>query len=182
MEVNTHRGEGKLQHVIEVGPHRLLTDAPVASGGEATGPEPHDLLAAALAASTAPTVTMYAKRKGPFVFLDQLGPHVFSGAQGLDVRPHPHIGLATVTYLLDGEIVHRDSLRTVQSIRPGEVNWMTAGSGILHSERTAPEARSRKSRIEQAKQDWKAQVFCRVPGESEFIPLPDLPGKPVHYP
>jgi redox-sensitive bicupin YhaK (pirin superfamily) len=267
---------------------------------------------------------------GPFVFLDQMGPHVFSAGHGLDVRPHPHIGLATVTYLLDGEIVHRDSLGTVQAIRPGEVNWMTAGKGIVHSERTAPELRKSESalsglqcwvalprdheetdpsfshtkahelpvvegegatariiagsffgrtspvptlsdlfyvdltlqpgarltmpseyaeqalyvvdgsldlgrdgrfdagqlvvlkagatvslsagaastrvmllggepmdgpryltwnfvsssneRIEQAKEDWKAQAFPKVPGESEFIPLPELPGKPVRYP
>jgi redox-sensitive bicupin YhaK (pirin superfamily) len=267
---------------------------------------------------------------GPFVFLDQMGPHVFSAGHGLDVRPHPHIGLSTVTYLLDGEIVHRDSLGTVQAIRPGEVNWMTAGKGIVHSERTAPEMRkdgsalsglqcwvalprnreetepgfthtqahqlpviegegatariiagsffgrtspvrtlselfyvdltlqpgarlampseyaeqalyvvdgcldlgrdgrfgagqllvlkagasvtlgagsasarvmllggepmdgpryltwnfvsSSKERIEQAKEDWKAQAFPKVPGESEFIPLPELPGKPVSYP
>jgi redox-sensitive bicupin YhaK (pirin superfamily) len=268
---------------------------------------------------------------GPFVFLDQMGPHVFSSGRGLDVRPHPHIGLATVTYLLDGEIMHRDSLGTVQSIRPGAVNWMTAGKGIVHSERTAPEQRQAGSslfglqcwvalpleqeetepdfshtaadelpviegegatariiagrffgqtspapassplfyvdlqlqagarlsmpseyaeqalyivdgtldlgrdgsfgagqllvlkpganltlgaggdagarvmllggepmdgprylawnfvsssldRIEQAKSDWKAQAFPAVPGETEFIPLPDLPGKPVHYP
>jgi redox-sensitive bicupin YhaK (pirin superfamily) len=267
---------------------------------------------------------------GPFVFLDQMGPHVFSAGHGLDVRPHPHIGLATVTYLLDGEIMHRDSLGTVQSIRPGEVNWMTAGKGIVHSERTAPEIRQGESalsglqcwvalprnreetdpsfshtkahelpvvegegatariiagsffgqtspvptlselfyvdltlqagarltmpseyaeqalyvvdgtldlgrdgrfdagqlvvlkpgasvtlgagsasarvmllggepmdgpryltwnfvsssneRIEQAKEEWKAQAFPKVPGESEFIPLPELPGKPVRYP
>jgi redox-sensitive bicupin YhaK (pirin superfamily) len=268
---------------------------------------------------------------GPFVFLDHMGPHVFSAGQGLDVRPHPHIGLATVTYLLDGEIMHRDSLGTVQSIRPGEVNWMTAGKGIVHSERTAPEQRpsgsglfglqcwvalprdceetdpsfshttadelpvvegegatarviagrffgqtspapassalfyvdlqlqpgarlampseyaeqalyivdgtldlgrdgsfdagqllvlkpgatvtlggganagarvmllggelmdgpryltwnfvsSSADRIEQAKSDWRAQAFPKIPGETEFIPLPELPGKPVDYP
>jgi redox-sensitive bicupin YhaK (pirin superfamily) len=73
---------------------------------------------------------------GPFVFFDQMGPVQFKSGIGLDVRPHPHIGLATVTYLFDGEIMHRDSLGTVQAIRPGEVNWMIAGSGIVHSERT----------------------------------------------
>lgn len=267
---------------------------------------------------------------GPFVFLDQMGPHLFTAGRGLDVRPHPHIGLATVTYLFDGEMLHRDSLGSVQPIRPGEVNWMTAGRGIVHSERTAPEIRQRDSslfglqswvalpksheevepsflhaaanelpveegegvvakiiagrffgrtspvpiltemfyvdvqlqggarlhvpaeygeqaiyvvqgrldlgndgifdagqllvlqpgksvtlsaaglgarlmllggepmdgpraivwnfvassteRIEQAKQDWKAQNFPRIPGEVEFIPLPELPGKPVFYP
>ena len=75
---------------------------------------------------------------GPFIFWDQMGPAVFLPGPGMDVRPHPHIGLATVTYLFEGEIVHRDSLGTVQTIRPGEVNWMTAGRGIVHSERTAP--------------------------------------------
>src|ERR1700712_2325787 len=73
---------------------------------------------------------------GPFIFFDQMGPAAFSGGEGLDVRPHPHIGLATLTYLLEGEIEHRDSLGSVQTIRPGEVNLMTAGSGIVHSERT----------------------------------------------
>jgi len=77
---------------------------------------------------------------GPFIFLDQMGPVAFSGDQALDVRPHPHIGLATVTFLLEGEIMHRDSLGSEQVIRPGEVNWMTAGSGITHSERT-PQSR-----------------------------------------
>src|SRR5262249_32259422 len=67
--------------------------------------------------------------------------------RGLDVRPHPHIGLATVTYLFEGEIVHRDSLGSVQAIRPGEVNWMTAGRGIVHSERTGPELRAAGHRV-----------------------------------
>jgi redox-sensitive bicupin YhaK (pirin superfamily) len=79
---------------------------------------------------------------GPYVFLDQMGPHLFSPGRGLDVRPHPHIGLATVTYLFDGEILHRDSLGSVQYIRPGDVNWMTAGRGITHSERSGDEARA----------------------------------------
>ncbi len=73
---------------------------------------------------------------GPFVFLDQMGPTSLAPGSGLDVRPHPHIGLATVTWLLEGEILHRDSLGYVQTIRPGEVNWMTAGRGIVHSERS----------------------------------------------
>jgi redox-sensitive bicupin YhaK (pirin superfamily) len=268
---------------------------------------------------------------GPFVFLDQMGPHVFQPGRGIDVRPHPHIGLSTVTYLLSGEISHRDSLGTVQDIKPGEVNWMTAGRGIVHSERTGAQERaggsilsglqcwvalpkakeetdpgfthfgahqlpeldgegvtariiageyfgkrspvpvaspmfyvdlalqpgarltlpaeypeqaayvvdgtldlgrdgvfeagqllvikpgasltlasgngkgarvmllggepmdgpryltwnfvsSSEDRIEQAKQDWRARRFAEVPGETEFIPLPDLPGRPVRYP
>src|ERR1700722_19677829 len=78
---------------------------------------------------------------GPFVFFDQMGPAHFKPGTGLDVRPHPHIGLATVTYLFEGEIMHRDSLGSVQAIRPAEVNWMIAGAGIVHSERTATEQR-----------------------------------------
>ncbi|MGQ0547841.1 MAG: pirin family protein, partial [Betaproteobacteria bacterium] len=78
---------------------------------------------------------------GPFVFFDQMGPVRLAPGKGLDVRPHPHIGLATITYLFAGEILHRDSLGTVQPIRPGEVNWMTAGRGIAHSERTPPALR-----------------------------------------
>lgn len=268
---------------------------------------------------------------GPFVFLDQMGPHTFIAGRGLDVRPHPHIGLATVTYLYEGEIVHRDSVGSLQTIQPGAVNWMTAGSGIVHSERTGEVLRNSGSplfglqcwvalpkkheetapgfvhlgapqlpvlegegatariiagsffgrhspvptlsdlfyvdvslqagarlqmpaeypeqaiyvvegnldlgkdgvhqagrllvlkpgaaldlrgagpgvtrvmllggepmdgsrylswnfvsssaeRIEQAKEDWRQQRFAAVPGETEFIPLPDLPGKPVAYP
>lgn len=78
---------------------------------------------------------------GPFIFFDHLGPAVFPPGEGVDVRPHPHIGLATVTYLFSGEILHRDSLGHVQPIRPHEINWMTAGKGIVHSERTGPELR-----------------------------------------
>ncbi len=80
----------------------------------------------------------HARRRmvGPFIFFDHFGPAEFRSGQGLDVRPHPHIGLATVTYLYDGEIMHRDSLGTVAPIRPGAVNWMSAGRGIVHSERT----------------------------------------------
>ncbi|MDP9097221.1 MAG: pirin family protein [Pseudomonadota bacterium] len=79
---------------------------------------------------------------GPFIFFDQMGPGEFLTGRGLDVRPHPHIGLSTVTYLFDGAIQHKDSLGTDQSIRPGDVNWMTAGRGITHSERTALASRS----------------------------------------
>jgi redox-sensitive bicupin YhaK (pirin superfamily) len=79
---------------------------------------------------------------GPFIFFDQMGEVVFGAGKGLDVRPHPHIGLSTLTYLLQGEILHRDSVGSVQRIQPGAVNWMTAGSGIVHSERTAPDVRA----------------------------------------
>jgi len=78
---------------------------------------------------------------GPFIFLDHMGPAEFRAGAGLDVRPHPHIGLATVTYLFAGEIMHRDSLGSIAPIRPGAVNWMSAGRGIAHSERTAPDHR-----------------------------------------
>jgi redox-sensitive bicupin YhaK (pirin superfamily) len=78
---------------------------------------------------------------GPFIFFDQMGPGEFLTGQGIDVRPHPHIGLATVTYLYKGEFQHRDSLGTNQMIHPGDVNWMTAGKGITHSERTSEETR-----------------------------------------
>ena len=79
---------------------------------------------------------------GPFIFFDQMGPAQFLSGQGIDVRPHPHIGLSTVTYLFDGQIFHRDSLGTARAIEPGAVNLMTAGRGIVHSERTASQARA----------------------------------------
>jgi redox-sensitive bicupin YhaK (pirin superfamily) len=98
---------------------------------------------------------------GPFIFLDQMGPVVFAPGKGVDVRPHPHIGLATVTYLFEGEIVHRDSLGFVQPIRPGAVNWMTAGRGIAHSERTAPEVRAAGHRL------WGLQSWVALPDGHE---------------
>lgn len=98
---------------------------------------------------------------GPFIFFDQMGPAAFHGGERLDVRPHPHIGLATVTYLLDGEIMHRESVGSVQPIRPGEVNWMTAGSGIVHSERTAAEQRPSGSSL------FGLQTWLALPGAHE---------------
>ncbi len=82
-----------------------------------------------------------ARHVGPLVFFDHIGPARFAPGQGMDVRPHPHIGLATVTWLFEGAIRHRDSLGSLSDIRPGEVNWMTAGKGIVHSERTPPDER-----------------------------------------
>jgi hypothetical protein len=84
---------------------------------------------------------------GPFIFFDQMGPGEFLIGKGLDVRPHPHIGLATVTYLFNGSILHRDSLGTQLPILPGDVNWMTAGSGIAHSERTDTALRAHTNKL-----------------------------------
>lgn len=95
------------------------------------------------------------KTIGPFVFFDHMGPLELPPGQGADVGPHPHIGLATVTYLFDGELVHRDSLGSVQTIRPGDVNWMLAGRGIAHSERSAPEVRAAGVRMHGI-QSWVA--------------------------
>ncbi len=102
-------------------------------------------------------VLPFAQRRmvGPFIFLDHMGPADFLAGHGIDVRPHPHIGLATVTYLFEGDILHRDNLGSTQPIRPGEVNWMTAGRGIVHSERTDAALRSRGSRIH-GLQSWVA--------------------------
>ena len=98
---------------------------------------------------------------GPFVFFDQMGPVALAPGKGLDVRPHPHIGLATVTYLFEGEILHRDSIGSVQPIRPGDVNWMTAGRGIVHSERTPQELRAGGSRLS------GIQLWVGLPREHE---------------
>ena len=92
---------------------------------------------------------------GPFIFFDHLGPATFAPGSGIDVRPHPHIGLATITYVFSGEILHRDSLGHVQAIRPHEINWMSAGKGIAHSERTPPQLRAQGHTLE-ALQLWVA--------------------------
>ncbi len=91
--------------------------------------------------------SLLARHVGPFVFFDHMGPADFAAGKGMDVRPHPHIGLATVTWLFDGAIRHRDSLGSLADIRPGEVNWMTAGRGIVHSERTPPAQRRDGQRL-----------------------------------
>ena len=101
---------------------------------------------------------------GPFVFFDSMGPASFAPGRGLDVRPHPHIGLATVTYLFDGEILHRDSLGNAQLIRPGEVNWMIAGRGIVHSERSPSAARAAGTRLA------GLQLWVALPRAEEEMP------------
>ena len=110
-------------------------------------------------------VLPFAKKRmvGPFVFLDHMGPAAFAPGQGIDVRPHPHIGLSTVTYLMQGQIFHQDNLGFRQAIRPGEVNWMTAGKGIVHSERTSPELRASGQTMH------GLQAWVALPVESEEV-------------
>ncbi|MSO96732.1 MAG: pirin family protein [Rhodospirillaceae bacterium] len=102
-------------------------------------PRRRDLIGGFEVARALPTAEQ--RSVGPFVFFDHMGPAKFAAGKGLDVRPHPHVGLATVTYLFEGEIMHRDSLGSEQAIKPGDVNWMVAGAGIVHSERTRTELR-----------------------------------------
>lgn len=104
---------------------------------------------------------------GPFAFFDHMGPADLPAGSGMDVRPHPHIGLATVTYLFDGEIHHRDSLGSVRTIRPGDVNWMLAGRGIVHSERSGTESRARGTRIHGI-QSWVALPLEHELAEPRF--------------
>ncbi len=101
---------------------------------------------------------------GPFIFFDQVGPAEFLTQQGIDIRPHPHIGLSTVTYLFKGEFHHRDSLGSNQIIYPGEVNWMTAGRGITHSERTSPETRAHPHSL------YGIQTWVALPEDLEDEP------------
>ncbi|QLH42911.1 MAG: pirin family protein [Coxiellaceae bacterium] len=111
------------------------------------------------------------KMVGPFIFFDHMGPANFTAGNGMDVRPHPHINLATVTYLFEGKICHRDSLGSVQLIEPGAINWMIAGQGIVHSERTPEDIRRTGSRLN------GIQCWVALPEEHEEI-------KPsfTHYP
>jgi redox-sensitive bicupin YhaK (pirin superfamily) len=126
------------------------------------------------------------KMIGPFIFFDHMGPVSLRPGEGMDVRPHPHIGLATVTYLFDGSIMHRDSLGTVQQIHPGDVNWMTAGKGIAHSERTPDDLRKSGSSMH------GIQIWVALPKEFEYVepsfehtkardlPIVSLPGVTMH--
>jgi redox-sensitive bicupin YhaK (pirin superfamily) len=113
---------------------------------------------------------------GPFIFLDHMGPHDFPAGQGIDVRPHPHIGLSTLTWLWDGALMHRDSVGSVQVIRPGDVNWMTAGRGIVHSERTPEDERQRGQRVE-GLQTWLAMPEADAESAPSFqhVPAAEVP-------
>jgi redox-sensitive bicupin YhaK (pirin superfamily) len=108
---------------------------------------------------------------GPFIFFDHMGPTQFEPGHGIDVRPHPHIALATVTYLFSGSLEHRDSLGNVREIRPGDVNWMTAGRGIAHSERTPHLARAAGEKIHGI-QSWVALPDGREDDEPSFTHYP----------
>ena len=103
------------------------------------------------------------QRVGPFIFFDHMGPAEFPPGTGVNVRAHPHIGLATITYLFEGEILHRDSLGYVQPIRPGAVNWMTAGRGIVHSEKVTDEVLASGQRLH------GLQTWVALPTEAEEI-------------
>ena len=111
------------------------------------------------------------KTVGPFIFFDQMGPAAFTPGKGINVRPHPHIGLATVTYLFQGRVLHRDSLGFVQTIDPGAVNLMTAGRGIVHSERTPSELERSGQRLHGI-QTWMALPADRQEMEPAFVHYP----------
>ena len=108
-----------------------------------------------------------ARLVGPFIFFDHMGPASYAPGTGVDVRPHPHIGLATVTFLFEGAMLHRDSLGSVQKITPGDVNWMTAGRGIVHSERTPDEER-RRGQVMHGIQTWVALPLAHEDDEPSF--------------
>jgi hypothetical protein len=109
-----------------------------------------------------------ARSIGPFVFVDHMGPAHFPAGSGINVRPHPHIGLATISYLMEGSMLHRDSLGTIQEIQPGDVNWMTAGKGIVHSERETIETRG-TDHVLNGLQCWVALPEEKADMEPSFI-------------
>ncbi len=115
--------------------------------------------------------TVGRKLIGPWIFFDHMGPAQFEAGQGIDVRPHPHIGIATVTYLFEGEILHRDSLGNEQPIRPGDINLMLTGKGIVHSERERAEVRNSDHRLH-ALQLWLALPEELEESDPEFIHYP----------
>ncbi len=118
---------------------------------------------------------------GPFIFFDHFGPVQFPPGRGIDVRPHPHIGLATVTYLFEGGQVHRDSLGNVQAIVPGDVNWMTAGRGIVHSERSGPEDRA-AGHLLHGLQTWVALPQSHEESEPSFSHHPEASLPTIAHP
>ncbi len=107
--------------------------------------------------------TTQRKMVGPWIFFDHLGPAEFPAGQGINVRPHPHVNLATVTYLFEGEVLHRDSLGSLQAIQPGDINLMLAGSGIVHSERERPEVTAVAHRLH------GLQLWLALPEKDEEI-------------
>lgn len=146
-------------------------------------PRAHDLGGGFTVRRVLPSVQRQAI--GPFVFFDHFGPVTAEPGDNHDVRPHPHIGLATVTYLLEGAMVHRDSTGVVQRIEPGAINWMTAGRGIVHSERTPDDLRNVR-RTSHGFQLWAAlpveheedaPTFAHTPASA--IPVVALPGAAV---
>ena len=117
-----------------------------------------------------------ARMVGPFVFLDHMGPAHFPAGDGIDVRPHPHIGLATLTYLFEGAMLHRDSLGNYIEILPGDVNWMTAGSGIVHSERETHEVKASAHTMD-GLQAWVAlpREFAEIEPSFSHVKKAELP-------
>lgn len=148
-------------------------DGPGDGRGDGSGDAPVDLVISGRAHELAGVAirrilpSSRLRMVGPFIFLDHIGPVALPPRRGLDVAPHPHIGLATVTYLFEGELIHRDSLGCVQSIRPGAVNWMTAGRGIVHSERSSPEHRQAGPRLHGV-QAWVALPAAAAEVEPSF--------------
>lgn len=161
-------------------PGLMSTDGPVLV---TLAPKPRDLGDHFVVRRALPAIER--RMVGPFIFWDEFSPTHFDAGKGLDVRPHPHINLATVTYLFEGEIFHRDTLGSAQAIKPGDVNWMNAGRGIAHSERTAPALRATGSRLAGI-QSWVALPEQHEESEPFFthhdereLPLIDEGGKRV---